>query len=232
MPKYVKTKQDAQMEQRDLQSNPVMKYLRNQEALKFKVGDILIKQSKWGDKWKTDSTAIGTPKKFMYVFENEMGIGYIKQIKVDGSGFTNYLQCVVNFDGEWNRLVLDPDYVDHMLIGEEGEEFETSTAHLNKKLERKQNMAKNRKLCLKMKEKEEWFFHKAKVGDTFWYGHTFKDLVKREYRIAAVTKNQDGQVHQLHILMVGENYARPWDFNTFRYGKLSLTKPFPLDDGI
>ena len=95
--KYEKTQEDIRREQDDLRSSPIMRFLRNRDAFKFKVGDVLIKQTanRWLDsddsKWKTDTHIVGTPKKYLYAFENELGIGYIRQFKTDGSGFVNTL---------------------------------------------------------------------------------------------------------------------------------------------
>lgn len=131
--KYEKTAADDDRERSDLRTNPVMRFLKNQEYYRFNVGDIVLKQTRWsynGD-WETALTAVGAPRKFMYVFENDLGIGYIKQLKVDGSGFTSGLQCTANFDPDTTRLVLDPDFVDHMLVGEQ--EFQYNEEYLDKK---------------------------------------------------------------------------------------------------
>jgi hypothetical protein len=240
MLKYTKSKDDKQHEERDLKGSPVMRYLRNQEALKFNVGDIVVKQTGYqkdaaGNQiWKTDTTPIGAPKKFMYVFENELGVGYIKQLKADGTGFTSFLQCVANFDCEYTRLALDPDFVDHMLIGDSGDQFQYNALHAAKKLRRKEAMDKNRKIILNMKAKEEWFNNDAKAGDRFWYAHSHKELHKNEYEIIAVERSVVVGHDRLKVKPVGKNqsWTDSWDFDRVRYAKITLTKPYSLEDEL
>src|ERR1035437_5962556 len=176
--KYDKTQSDKNREGSDLRYNVIMKFLKQQENFKFNIGDILIKQTRYGDDtWKTETTSLEAPKKYMYVFENELGIGYIKQLRVDGSGFTTLLQCTANFDYDYVRLTLDPDFVDHMIIGEE--EFQYNQEYVNKKNFRKDAIAKNRKLLIgtqSFKKRLAWF-HGLKIGDKFWYGDNFDELV-------------------------------------------------------
>ena len=76
---YVKTSKDANTEKNDLAGNQVVKFIKNQEAFKFNIGDILIMQNRvWRtdkEEWVTKSTSYttSTPTKYMYVFENEVG---------------------------------------------------------------------------------------------------------------------------------------------------------------
>src|ERR1039458_9087343 len=130
--KYVKTKEDSAREKGDLINNQTVKFIKCQEAFKFNIGDIVIMQYHWGENnWrtKTSSGAIGAPTKFMYVFENEIGIGYIKQLRANGKGFATLTTCVADLDPNLVRLVLDPDLVDHMLLSDKGEEFDYAKCH-------------------------------------------------------------------------------------------------------
>ena len=233
--KYTKTKDDVSVEKRDLKYSPIMRYIKNQEALRFNVGDILIKQSKWGNNdWETSKTGIGAPKKYMYVFENELGVGYIKQLKVDGSGFTSQLQCVANFDCDYTRLVLDPEYVDHMLIGED--EFKYNTQHAYKKIFRQEAISKNRKMCLNAKAKNTWLKEQVKVGDKFWYCTSIQNLIDYPYEVVKVTRSVPigAGFFTLPYINVRDSQGstRQWDENNIMYGKLSLTRPYPLEDPL
>ena len=210
-----------------------MRYLKNQEALRFNIGDILVKQSKQGEDWKTDKTGIGAPKKYMYVFENELGVGYIKQLKVDGSGFTSHLQCVANYDGEYTRLALDPEFVDHMLIGED--DFKYNALHAYKKSFRQEAMKKNNKLCLHVKAKKIWVEEQMKPGDKFWCGHSFQQLIDSPYEIVSVTRdqNRNGKTIDVSFVVKDQSGVRhQWNERQILYRKLSLTKPYPLEDDL
>src|ERR1035437_2383731 len=124
---YIKTKQDSDREARDSILNQTVKFIKHQEAFKFNIGDIVIMQYRNTDgSWRTKATSNATdaPTKFMYVFENEVGIGYIKQLRAGGKGFTTLTTCVADIDPQSTRIILDPDLVDHMLLSDQGEEFD------------------------------------------------------------------------------------------------------------
>ena len=251
--KYEKNWSDSSREDSDLKTNPVMRFLKHQEYYKFNIGDIVLKQTKWSSNrdWETCNTAIGAPKKFMYVFENELGIGYIKQLKVDGSGFTSGLQCTANFDPDTTRLVLDPDFVDHMLVGEE--DFQYNKEYINKKNFRQEAIANNRKLLVSTQShrKRIIWFHGLKVGDHFWFGDTFDELVKHSYEVmevkdlpieacpSHVKDNIGGQIDLMpHYRVItarrsectGNDHQLTQD--CFAWKKVTSTKPYPLKDEL
>ena len=69
------------------QTNRYLEYKKN--GPKFKIGDVLIRKKHYSATrgWETEmvSDRSNVPKKFYYVHENENGVGYVKQIKSDGS---------------------------------------------------------------------------------------------------------------------------------------------------
>src|SRR5206468_3542273 len=92
--------------------------------------DVLIRQQyRYGPhnsrQWVTDCVSAHSkaPKKFVYVYENELGIGYVKQLKADGSGFTSYMCCMANIDPAYTRFTIDPEYADHLLLSDGEQEF-------------------------------------------------------------------------------------------------------------
>lgn len=187
--KYEKTKQDIARETADLRQSPIMRFLQNQEFFKFNIGDVVVKQTRIrrDGEWTTELVkGIGAPKKYVYVFENTLGIGYIKQLRVDGSGFTSNLICVANFDPDYSRFILDPEYATHMLIGDDA--FQYNEEYLAKKKYRQDAMktnAKNQINVRSAKARHNWF-ENLKLGDKFWYGNTHDEIGDNEYTITKI----------------------------------------------
>lgn len=260
MIKYEKTHADATREKDDLRRSPIMRFMKHQDWFKFNIGDVLIKQTKrWHsasvepteDMWKTDTlVGNGAPRKYVYVFENELGIGYLKQLRVDGSGFTSQLICTVNFDPENTRFQLDPDYVDHMLVGEDG--FQYNKEYLDKKTFRNEAIKENTKHLVNTRtaHKLVTWFHGLKVGDTFWFGDTWDDMGKDKYTVKEVNDmptsmlpSHVGNKLGLSLLPTYRNikvdrerdgYISTVVFTAdhFHWRKVSMTKPMPLKDTL
>jgi hypothetical protein len=179
--KYIKTDDDIEREERDLHLNQTVRFVKYQEAFKFNIGDIVIMQYKCAGGWRTKTTTGTTdvPVKFMYVFENEVGIGYIKQLRVNGGGFTTLMTCVADINPEDTRLILDPELVDHLLLSDKGEEFDYSIAHAQKMAFRKEAVEKNKKLLLDLSTPEarvKWFYS-LKKGDIVWAGRDWDSII-------------------------------------------------------
>jgi hypothetical protein len=179
---YVKTAKDANTENNDLVNNQTVKFIKHQEHFKFNVGDILIMQRKgYGDtEWVSERTShiTDTPTKYMYVFENELGIGYIKQLKADGSGFTTLLTCVAEIDPNRQRLVLDPSFVDHLILSDKEDAFDYNLERRNKASFRRRAINKNKKLILDLSDtlfRVTWF-HGLKKGDKIYMGYDWEDI--------------------------------------------------------
>lgn len=253
---YVKTADDAEREQSDIKTCPIQRYMKNQDQFRFNIGDILIKSTKWYGgmrEWHTECTAgTGTPTKFMYVFENELGIGYIKQLKVDGTGFTNSLICTSNFDPDNVKLMLDPDYVDHILLGGD-EEFQYNSDYLDKKAFRLEAAAKNKKLLIgtqSVKTRLVWF-HGLKVGDIFWCGSNINELEGNHYCVTSIRDDpkdrapkfmQDDLANMVKLMpsyrMItvehnGDKYnTMQYTQDHFAWRKVTATQPHPSKDPL
>lgn len=264
--KYDKTLEDARRETNDLRSNAIMRFLKQQDHFKFNIGDILIKQRKTysrhgePERWDTDCTSVNSPKKYMYVFENELGIGYLKQLRVDGSGFTSQLICTVNFDPDNTRFLLDPDFVDHILLNE-GDNFQYNQEYLSKKKFREEAILKNSKILIgtrSVRKTLEWFYG-LKPCDEFWMGDTFDDLIGTKYVIDDIVDQPissmpehmysrlaiqgtcylQGKYRTLKVTML-TNAKNPYNVNNsqtltadhFLFRKVTNQEPFPLRDEL
>jgi len=177
-----------------------MRWLLNQDAFKFTPGDILIKKTRSysynphnrdrQEEWVTEviTKTTGAPKKYVYAFENKLGIGYIRQLKANGEGYCGTLICVANFDPDNTRFELDPDFVDHTLIGEG--EFSYNQEYANKKKFRQDAMDANRKIMEKTSSKRglrAWYLS-LKPGDVFWFGNSFDELCTNKYVVKRIIK--------------------------------------------
>jgi hypothetical protein len=238
--KYEKTPADKKREDSDMRHNPILRFLNNQEHFKFNIGDVLIKQrcDNAGGEWKTELTpGVNTPRKFMYAFENELGIGYVKQLRVDGSGFTTALVCTANFNPNLTRFQLDPDYVDHMLIGEE--DFEYNKQYLSKKTFREEAIKKNTKLLVSvhsMAARVEWILS-LKPGQVFWAGDTFDEMCKNKYEVVNVLNDYKppkldikvlSHMHRAHLVGTHLRKDEAW----FHRVKVSMQEPFLMEDPL
>ena len=242
--KYEKTALDAHRERNDMAQNPIMLFLKHKEQFRFNVGDILVKEVNFNgnqepENWQVEKNHIGSPQKFMYVFENELGIGYLKQLRVDGSGLTANLICTANFNPKTTRLKLDPDFVDHMMVGEG--EFCYNADYLRRSAFRKEAMKKNSKLLIRtvsVKEVCKWL-KSLKVGDEFSLGATLDEMTKTRFKVTRSAKRRkEGGFPAIEACRVrSEN---PWlvgahcifDVNSILRVKLTDKEPFPLKDPL
>jgi len=251
---YIKTAEDIKREKRDLRDNQTVKFVKFQEAFKFNVGDIVIMQYKWSDgSWKTKKTfgATEVPVKFMYVFENEVGIGYIKQLKVNGTGFTTLTTCVADIDPTTTRLILDPDLVDHLLLSDGDEEFDYSRAHSERMAFRKEAVEKNKKLLLDLSTPEarvKWFYS-LKKGDVIWAGLDWDSIVNdpqevvdiKDFNIQQISDaaiktikgTQEARLIQVyrHVILKGKSgWHREYNIMDVPTLKVLRSKPWPLKE--
>jgi len=265
--KYTKSKSDAQREKNDLANNPIMRWMRHHDAFRFNVGDILIKQNKQyirqvhGDevKWTTETTSAtcDAPRKYMYVFENELGIGYLKQIKADGSGFTTSLICLANYDPDNTRFVLDPDYADHLILSDSGE-FVPNKAYLEQRKFRDEAIKKNKELLIRTGSPvlSKLWFDTLKVGDIFWSGYNYDEMVTSKYEVLEIieypgdsrhipwhikqnhglTKDDTWRQAKIKVLSQWRNWGVGGTQVVTAYDyinhKVTMKQPFPLKDNL
>lgn len=208
---YQKTKRDIEQEKIDNAGNPVVVYLKNRESLQFSIGDILIRQWKNGDgTWRTEKHGSDAPKKYLYAFENEVGIGYLKGYNADGK-MSEVPLCVTEFASGDQRLMLDPEYADHIMIGEG--EFDPLELQREKKNFRTRMMNRNRKLLVSIETPAEimaWV-KSLKVGDTFHYGYGIADMVESKYEVIAIS---DGLVKDVTPSYSQDNIKKVFSINS------------------
>jgi hypothetical protein len=238
---YNKTPGDRSREISDIRRNPIMRFLTHQDHFKFNIGDVIIKQRRFSPdrEWETEViTGVNTPKKFMYVFENELGIGYIKQLRVDGSGFTTTLMCTANFDPDTVRFQLDPDFVDHVLIGDD--DFQYNREYLSKKAFREEAVKNNNKILVRtryLKVRTTWMAS-LKVGDVFWMADSLDELPHYKYEVDTTVSDTTPlqisikliETPESSMLTLGSFFIRDEDWFASRY--VTMKQPFPMGDPL
>jgi hypothetical protein len=247
------SKKDKAAVELDKKRHPVVRYLVNQDNLKFNIGDILIRQrARWKNAddivWENEavSTVSNAPKKFIYAFENEVGVGYVKQLRATGKGYTDSLICLADVDTSHTRFVIDPDYQDHILIGDGN--FEHSKFFHEDKKRRQEILKKNKAL---LTPTGTWAqvndaLATLKVGDKIWYGSDVYRAVKSPYTILKISSKplksmgtwevygNDNTTDTMYEIKVTnkDKIDRTMSTSYLAKGKLFLQEPLPFEDQI
>lgn len=194
--KYEVTQEDRDTMDRDMKSDRVLKHLKNLSFYKFTIGDVLIREDKYtrynangvgnhAYEWRVKLAECDLPYKYVYTFENELGIGYIRRLSINGRKYVERPICVTEFDPDLTRFSLDPEYADHMLLSNENEEFDAKSRYNEIKKKREQNNRKNKKFRLHFANETEagQYIAKLKIGDTFWWGYSLNNIHKDPYYV-------------------------------------------------
>ncbi len=196
--KYDITQEDKHIMERDMKCDRALKHIRNLSFYKFTIGDVLIREDKFHNykdgttEWKVRLDSSNLPYKYVYVFENELGIGYIRRLSVNGRKFVETPVCVTQFDPDDTRFTLDPAYADHILLASEDEEFDTKSRYAEVKKKREQVNRKNKKIAVPMADEAAvlaWM-NTLKVGDQLWYGYSIGNIEDKPYFVHEVVATQ------------------------------------------
>lgn len=186
--KYEKDDVDKRIEENDLKTNRTLQHLRDINFYKFNIGDVLVREDKYGDQWKVKTAACGLPYKYVYVFENELGVGYIRRLSVNGRKYVDTAVCVVHYDPLKTRFHLDPSFANHILLADEDDQFDIKSEYADAKKRREAMHRKN----LKMAEKIECvtdaisFMKRLKIGDTLWWGWSIRSIKRDPITVVAI----------------------------------------------
>lgn len=249
--KYEITQEDKDIMERDMNTDRTLKHLKNISFYKFSIGDVLIREERYrnydkvhgtgfGYEWKTVKASCGLNNKYVYVFENDLGIGYIRRMSVNGRKLVDQPLCVTQFDPDQTRFGLDPEYADHMLLASEEDEFDAKTRYDTLKKKREQVKRMNAKLRLMTGGDElstiAWM-QSLKVGDTLWWGYSLSSIRKEPFVVKDVSKlnnswNYNGTTWTLQLVDANNTGGYP---STFQSNSLSnhcffTTRPHFADE--
>ena len=214
------SKQDTDRVTRDETRHPVVRYLKNKENMAFNIGDILVKKIRRTsgphnqEHWVTEtmSSASKIPRKYVFLHENEWGVGYIKRLKADGSGTCGPMMCMADVEYTWIRYEVDPEYSDHILLGEE-EKYHYNDRFKKEKEERQEIFKYNRSILISTKSQPllNERIRMLKPGTHLWwnkYGIGISDLQNMEWEVASVSKRTDNPIYEVILTAVGEHHRK------------------------
>jgi hypothetical protein len=173
------------------------------------------------------------------VFENELGIGYIRRLSVNGIKFIDKVTCVLEFDPNMTRFSLDPEYADHILFSTENSDFDTKSRYNELKKQRERINRKNKKNKLTFideKAMEDWM-DTLKIGDCFWYSSSISNIPKDAFY---VTKTKQKLAWGKPFISVSEKpsvggyapYERTISTTQYQYINIFLNRPIFHDEMI
>lgn len=227
----------------------VVRYLRNRETANFSIGDILICQRSWNQydevgerKWTTEYTSETTkvPAKYIYVYENEIGIGYVKRLVANGKGLGHQLICLVEINHSNMRFIIDPDYQDSVLLGDDTYSYNNALKDAQKA--KRAIDKKNKPLLVDTRtwESINAAFATLKPGDTVWDGWSSQEASKRAITVISIEKKSKHtysankhapclDFYAIELTHSGHPHKYKEETEHFVGRKLFLTQPFMYD---
>lgn len=255
-----KSKNDEKKEAKDLVDDPTLVFLANINSYKFNVGDILIKKLlQWdedGEKrvLSTEVDKIGAPIKYVYAFENKIGVGYIKKLKNDGKGPTKAMPiCITKVVQAEQHLMLDPDYAEHLLLSAD-EKFNYNAKYERLKLFREEALKKNEAISIKVvedrsenelehesdgetKQTKEFkeFWRGMQAGDTIYASDIdLEDLGDVQFEVLKKSKNGNVKLKIVKDLNgwrdIGSEFSSTRSEFAEEYYCVSKQRPYPLTE--
>lgn len=196
-----------------LQSNSVRRWFRHRDNIRFEVGDVLVKYYKRTDTttskitWKVENINSDNKmaQRYVYVYEDENGIGFIKPLRLSDGALGKELSCMTDFDLDSCKFEVDPEYAEHVLLDAD---FDIKKIHKASLVQRKIVTKMNRKIGFKPKSLQEFneFFEKLKIGDTFWTSADFTGRYVSEYTLSKITK----------VSLTDLDRQSSWDWNRYK----------------
>lgn len=238
MIKYTKTAEDVRIEADDLKNDPTLKFLRDMNHFKFNVGDVLIREdrvttSTMGDHWVVKKASCGLPYRYAYVFENELKVGYIRRISIDGKKFVEQSVCITHFDPTKVRFSLDPGYADHLLLGGDAP-FDLNAEYKNAVRKRKALYKENDKIRVPTQTDDEInaFLDSLQPGDQLWYGWSRNTILKDPATVDKITADANTGIRHLKLVysMNGRSYTYYHDRDNIKRNMWFKTRPKFLDE--
>lgn len=111
--------------ERTVENNNVRIFLQAQKDINFEIGDVLIKNIKQYD-WNTGKHLWVTetlnstnkmPQRYVYVFKDDTGIGYLQKLKVSTGELGDEVFPLTNYDFTSTQFLVDPEYAETSFLG-------------------------------------------------------------------------------------------------------------------
>lgn len=199
-------------------------WLKVKEDSNFNLGDILVKMcvKKWGEDGEATSyeaesvsSKSNTPRKYKVVYIDQYSVPFAKCIKADGK-LGKELICLAEINPQYNFFKVDPDYVEHTILADEGEVFVADQRLKEVKRQRREIHKQNKALREKITTLNEAdkFLESLKPRDRFWIADKGNDdsAFISEYKVKEIAKT------------TAQKTVNSWYSNTSRSSKSSLYK--------
>lgn len=194
--KFTLTPKEQQELDSEVKNNPIRTWLQFRENMKFEVGDVLIKSYRRQNRetseyeWIPETISSSDSKlaqRYVYVYEDDQGIGYLKMLKVSTGTLGSEVFCMTNFDYRGTRFEVDPEYAESQLLDSS---YDIRDIHKKSLEGRKIATKMNRKIGKKLIKLSELntFFDSLAVGDTFWSSGDYTGRYVTEYKVTKLDK--------------------------------------------
>lgn len=169
--------------------NPVRKWMEFSKTHNFEVGDVLIRLNLRGDKWEPQPISYDNkmPQRFVYIHQDEYGIGWIKTLRVSDGELGSELICLTDVVSDEVKFEVDPEYAEHALLDAD---FDIKKLHKRSLEARKLVSKANKKIGTKFKTLSEanLFFSTMQVGDKFWISQDYTGRWIEECTLTKIVK--------------------------------------------
>lgn len=185
------TKDDLKSIQDVREESPVCRFFDHKGKVQFSIGDVLLKKTKnYDDKWETEKISYnsGMPKRYVYIYEDEHGVGFLKLLKTSTGTLGKETICIADeLQDSHTKYVVDPDYMDSVLLGDGG--FDIKAVRKAVKIKKERIIAHNKAAQVKPTTLKEInnFFGSMMPGQSFFTGST-DGRYTQEYKILSITK--------------------------------------------
>lgn len=181
--------------QNALESNKVRRWMLQKQQIKFEIGDVVVKYLKSTDyqtkkeSWKAENINSDNKmaQRYVYIYEDEFGIGYLKRLKIANGKLGQELICLTDFDYETTKFEVDPEYAEHVLLDAE---FDIKKIHKASLAARKVIIKMNRKIGKKLHTLKEFnaAFENMQIGDSFWTSTDYTGKYTQEFKLTGKLK--------------------------------------------
>lgn len=230
--------EDKKQIKADYELDPVTRYLANIGNMKFQVGDILNKvyrgYNPHGDyNWIKEcvSDTCRVPAKYIYVYENEQGVGYVKRLRADGKGTTDRMFSLSSINLQWSRFVVDEDYAEHMLLAPDVE-YDYAAAYKNSKSKHRRAAKHNKDSQFNVKNQSELIalLSDYKLGDEIYMAHNWSASTVHVYEIIGMVLTPPISLTVKRQTPYGPTDERLDEETLINSTKFSKSKPLKADD--
>lgn len=198
--KFTLTQDDLDTIENMRADNPVCNFLDQHVTSRFSIGDILIRQTKgWEDEdpWETElvNHTTGVAKRYVYVFEDKHGIGFLKRLKTTDGTLGIETFCITEMISQRSRFKVDPDFEDSTLFGDGS--FDIKAIRKAGKAKKDKIIKFNKASLIKSNSLEALnnFFAQLKAGDSFYSGEVDGSYIVH-YKVNSITKKYISQLNE------------------------------------